>query len=134
MLPSCASNGVNGQNQFGAQVKQCCTYSPPGRTAPLMHPVHAARDLDVDEARRLARENAKDIIACGFDVSRTFIFSDFDYVGGAMYRNIVRIQRCSFTPRHRTSGRARSHRASGHLCTAPSAVQCCQGTKVLLRR
>ena len=54
------------------------------------------RDLEIDEARRLARENAKDIIACGFDVGRTFIFSDFDYVGGAMYRNIVRIQRCSW--------------------------------------
>ncbi len=56
------------------------------------------RDLEVDEARRLARENAKDIIACGFDVGRTFIFSDFDYVGGAMYRNIVRIQRCPSRP------------------------------------
>ena len=52
------------------------------------------RDLDIEEARRLGRENAKDIIACGFDLKRTFIFSDFDYVGGAMYRNIVRIQRC----------------------------------------
>lgn len=52
------------------------------------------RNLDIDEARRLARENAKDIIACGFDASKTFIFSDFEYVGGAFYRNIVRIQRC----------------------------------------
>jgi len=38
-------------------------------------------------------QNAKDIIACGFDVSKTFIFSDFEYVGGAFYRNIVAIQR-----------------------------------------
>jgi len=52
------------------------------------------KGLDVEEARRLARENAKDIIACGFDVTKTFIFSDFEYVGGAFYRNIVRIQRC----------------------------------------
>lgn len=51
------------------------------------------RNLDINEARRLARENAKDIIACGFDVQRTFIFSDFDYVGGEFYRNIVSIQR-----------------------------------------
>lgn len=36
------------------------------------------RGLSVEEARRLARENAKDIIACGFDVARTFIFSDFE--------------------------------------------------------
>ena len=53
----------------------------------------ARRGLSVEEARRLARENAKDIIACGFDAARTFIFSDFEYVGGAFYRNIARIQR-----------------------------------------
>lgn len=52
------------------------------------------KGISVEESRRLARENAKDIIACGFDVSRTFIFSDFEYVGGAFYRNIARIQRC----------------------------------------
>lgn len=52
------------------------------------------KGIDVEEARRLARENAKDIIACGFDVSRTFIFSDYEYIGGAFYRNISRIQRC----------------------------------------
>ena len=49
------------------------------------------RNLEIDEARRLAKENTKDIIACGFDIDRTFIFSDFDYVGGAFYRNMVRI-------------------------------------------
>ena len=47
----------------------------------------------MEETRRLARENCKDIIACGYDVSRTFIFSDFEYVGGPFYRNIARIQR-----------------------------------------
>jgi tryptophanyl-tRNA synthetase len=26
-------------------------------------------------------ENVKDIIACGFDAERTFIFTDFSYVG-----------------------------------------------------
>lgn len=40
------------------------------------------KNLTVEESQRLARENAKDIIACGFDITRTFIFSDFDYVGG----------------------------------------------------
>ncbi|KAF7124359.1 hypothetical protein RHSIM_Rhsim12G0003500 [Rhododendron simsii] len=40
------------------------------------------KNLSVEESKRLARENAKDIIACGFDISRTFIFSDFNYVGG----------------------------------------------------
>ncbi|CAI5962331.1 unnamed protein product [Closterium sp. NIES-64] len=52
------------------------------------------KSMSVEEARRLARENAKDIIACGFDVSRTFIFCDFDYVGGDFYQNIVKIARC----------------------------------------
>lgn len=40
------------------------------------------KNLSVEECERLARENAKDIIACGFDISRTFIFSDFNFVGG----------------------------------------------------
>ena len=31
-----------------------------------------------------------DIIAIGFDPKKTFIFSDFEYVGGAFYKNIVR--------------------------------------------
>jgi tryptophanyl-tRNA synthetase len=40
------------------------------------------KNLTVEESKRLARENAKDIIACGFDIERTFIFSDFNFVGG----------------------------------------------------
>lgn len=38
----------------------------------------------------LTIENARDIIACGFDYKKTFLFSDLDYVG-TMYPNIVRI-------------------------------------------
>ena len=38
------------------------------------------RDLGLEEAHRLACENAKDIIACGFDVKKTFIFSNLDYM------------------------------------------------------
>ncbi|KAL5205409.1 hypothetical protein ABZP36_033618 [Zizania latifolia] len=52
------------------------------------------KNLTVEESKRLARENAKDIIACGFDVERTFIFSDFNYVGGAFYENMVKVARC----------------------------------------
>lgn len=37
--------------------------------------------MKLDEARQLAFENAKDIIACGFDIEKTFIFSDFDFIG-----------------------------------------------------
>jgi len=40
--------------------------------------------------QNLTMENAKDIIACGFDQEKTFIFSDLDYVG-TMYPNICRI-------------------------------------------
>jgi len=39
---------------------------------------------------QLTLENARDIIACGFDYQKTFLFSDLDYVG-TMYPNIVRI-------------------------------------------
>jgi tryptophanyl-tRNA synthetase len=39
------------------------------------------KDLTLDEAHRLAIQNAKDIIACGFDLDKTFIFADSDYMG-----------------------------------------------------
>lgn len=38
------------------------------------------KDLKLDECNRLAHENAKDIIACGFDKNKTFIFSDIEYI------------------------------------------------------
>merc|ERR1719447_1653816 len=52
-------------------------------------------NLTLEQCHKLAYENAKDIIACGFDPEKTFIFSDIDYVGGssAFYQNILRIQR-----------------------------------------
>ncbi|XP_064601597.1 tryptophan--tRNA ligase, cytoplasmic-like isoform X2 [Liolophura sinensis] len=54
------------------------------------------KDLSIDEAYRLARENAKDIIALGFDVNKTFIFSDLEYMGQsrAFYRTVCRVQKC----------------------------------------
>ena len=51
------------------------------------------RALELEESERLAHENIKDIIAVGFNPETTFIFTDFQYVGGAFYRNMVRIQR-----------------------------------------
>lgn len=39
------------------------------------------KDLTLEDCNRFAVENAKDIIACGFDVNKTFIFSDLDYMG-----------------------------------------------------
>jgi tryptophanyl-tRNA synthetase len=45
---------------------------------------------NLDYFAQLTIENAKDIIACGFDPDKTFLFSDLDYVG-KMYPTIVRI-------------------------------------------
>lgn len=39
------------------------------------------KDLTLEQAHRLTYENAKDIIAVGFDPRKTFIFSDLEYVG-----------------------------------------------------
>ena len=57
------------------------------------------KELDTEEARRLSFENCKDIIACGFDISKTFIFSDFEYVGGPFYRTVNKISQkvCTWT-------------------------------------
>lgn len=43
---------------------------------------------------RLAYENAKDIIACGFDVKKTFIFTDLDYIQH-MYPTVLKIQKAT---------------------------------------
>jgi tryptophanyl-tRNA synthetase len=50
-------------------------------------------DQDVEEYEKFARENAKDIIACGFNIDRTFIFSDYGYMGADFYRNVTRISK-----------------------------------------
>ena len=42
------------------------------------------KDLTLEECNRMAHDNAKDIIAVGFDVNKTFIFSDQEYVSGEM--------------------------------------------------
>lgn len=43
----------------------------------------------------MAFENTKDIIACGFDIEKTFIFSDLDFISNspAFYRNMCRVQK-----------------------------------------
>jgi tryptophanyl-tRNA synthetase len=50
-------------------------------------------NLSLDEANRLTRENAKDIMACGFNPKKTWIFSNLETVGGSLYRNIVLIMK-----------------------------------------
>ncbi|KAM4690731.1 tryptophan--tRNA ligase, cytoplasmic [Rhinophrynus dorsalis] len=53
------------------------------------------KDLTIEKAHQYTIENAKDIIACGFDVNKTFIFSDLDYMGmsSGFYKNVVRVQK-----------------------------------------
>ncbi|XP_070835831.1 tryptophan--tRNA ligase, cytoplasmic isoform X1 [Chaetodon trifascialis] len=53
------------------------------------------KDLTLDDCHHFAVENAKDIIACGFDVNKTFVFSDLDYMGASpeFYRNVVKAQK-----------------------------------------
>jgi len=52
------------------------------------------KDLTLKEAQRLARENAKDIIACGFNPKSTFIFQDSSYMGRGFYQNCLQIGKC----------------------------------------
>ncbi|GBC09576.1 hypothetical protein RclHR1_00090010 [Rhizophagus clarus] len=47
--------------------------------------------LTLEETRKYAFDNARDIIACGFDPDKTFIFADTDYVRGPFYHNILKI-------------------------------------------
>uniref|UniRef100_A0A8C9QD00 Tryptophan--tRNA ligase, cytoplasmic n=1 Tax=Spermophilus dauricus TaxID=99837 RepID=A0A8C9QD00_SPEDA len=53
------------------------------------------KDLSLDQAYSYTIENAKDIIACGFDINKTFIFSDLEYMGmsSGFYKNVVKIQK-----------------------------------------
>lgn len=52
-----------------------------------------SRDLTVQDVRRFDVDNAKDILAFGFDSKKTFIFSNLDFVGGAFYENIIGVAR-----------------------------------------
>ncbi|KAJ2931432.1 hypothetical protein H1R20_g5661, partial [Candolleomyces eurysporus] len=49
--------------------------------------------LTPEQTLQFSRQNTKDIIACGFDLNRTFIFSDYEFMGGAFYRNVTKISR-----------------------------------------
>ncbi|KAG7086539.1 tryptophan--tRNA ligase [Marasmius oreades] len=50
-------------------------------------------ELKVEQTKLFARQNAKDIIACGFNLNKTFIFSNYDFVGGPFYENVSKISR-----------------------------------------
>lgn len=49
--------------------------------------------LTIDDVKRFAKENCKDIIAVGFKPENTFIFSDLEYMNSAFYENVVRTSR-----------------------------------------
>lgn len=49
--------------------------------------------LKLEDVRKFSIDNARDIIACGFKLEKTFIFSDLDFVGQEFYHNVVRIAR-----------------------------------------
>ncbi|KAH8930023.1 tryptophanyl-tRNA synthetase [Atractiella rhizophila] len=49
--------------------------------------------LTIPQVQKFSFENARDIIACGVDPDKTFIFSNLDYVGGAFYHNVVKVSR-----------------------------------------
>ncbi|CAG2164324.1 unnamed protein product [Oppiella nova] len=53
------------------------------------------KDLTIEKTKELTKENIKDIIAMGFDVNKTFIFSDLSFIGKCpeFYENIIRVQR-----------------------------------------
>jgi tryptophanyl-tRNA synthetase len=48
-----------------------------------------SKKIKIEDAERYTRENAKDIIGIGFDPKKTFIFSDYDFMGGAFYKNVT---------------------------------------------
>lgn len=52
-----------------------------------------SKDLTVQDVRRFDVDNAKDILAFGFDPKKTFLFSNLDFVGGAFYENIINVAR-----------------------------------------
>lgn len=47
----------------------------------------------IEEVQSYTKKNAKDIIAVGFDPKKTFMFSDYDYMGGAFYKNVTRMSK-----------------------------------------
>jgi tryptophanyl-tRNA synthetase len=50
-------------------------------------------ELKPEQTKAFSRLNARDIIACGFDLEKTFIFSNYEFMGGPFYQNVSRISR-----------------------------------------
>jgi tryptophanyl-tRNA synthetase len=78
-----------------------------------------------DDAEHYAHENAKDIIGLGFDLKKTFIFSDYNYIPSckAFYRNITKMaKRISMAQIEGTFGFNRSNNIGEYFfCAIQSA-------------
>ncbi|RKO93785.1 hypothetical protein BDK51DRAFT_21659 [Blyttiomyces helicus] len=51
------------------------------------------QELKIDDVRKFAKENAKDIMAFGFNPKKTLIFSNLTYMNSAFYTNVVKISK-----------------------------------------
>lgn len=49
--------------------------------------------LTIENVKGFANQNAKDIIAVGFDPKKTFIFSDLQYMNGRFFENVVKVSK-----------------------------------------
>lgn len=59
--------------------------------------------LEVEETEQFSRDNAKDIIALGFDVKKTFIFSNIGYMGPPLWRNVIKMAKLTTTNQARNT-------------------------------
>jgi tryptophanyl-tRNA synthetase len=56
---------------------------------------NGAGPIDLDTYRKYSYSNAKDIIACGFDPNKTFIFSNLEYNANDLYFNNVLLMKAT---------------------------------------
>jgi hypothetical protein len=75
-------------------------------------------ELKPEQTHEFALKNAKDIIAVGFKLEKTFIFSDYDYVGGPFYKNVSKISR------QITLSQAKATFGFGDSCVPPHLLGC----------
>ena len=52
-----------------------------------------SKSLSIEAVRRYDVDNAKDILAFGFNPHKIFLFSNLGYVGGPFYENIIDVAR-----------------------------------------
>ncbi|CAG9331872.1 unnamed protein product [Blepharisma stoltei] len=50
------------------------------------------QELSLEQVKHFSRENIRDIIACGFDLNKTFIFTDTSYIN-FLYPNFLKMQK-----------------------------------------